>query len=72
MVPTMARTILYRKPSAQTAMEMSGPSRSARHQCTVRTVVRVSVPTERTAAKSCVPSKARPARASRSKSSGWG
>ena len=29
MVPTMARTILYRKPSAQTAMEMSGPSRSA-------------------------------------------
>ena len=41
---------------------MSGPSFSQRHQCTVRTVVFVSVPTERTARKSCVPSKAAAAR----------
>ena len=61
MVPTIARTILYKKPSAQTYMRISLPERSARHQCTVRTVVFVSVPTLRTAAKSCVPSNAAPA-----------
>ena len=38
----MARTMLYKKPSAHTAMEIIAPSRSARHQCTVRTVVRVT------------------------------
>ena len=39
MVPTMARTMLYRKPSAQTATFISSPSFSARHQYIVRTVV---------------------------------
>ena len=61
MVPTMARTMLYKNPSAQTATLIMSPSRQARHQCTVRTVVLVCVPTLRTALKSCRPSKASPA-----------
>lgn len=59
MVPTMARTMLYRNPLAHTRTVIKSPSRPARHQYTVRTVVRVSVPTLRTAAKSWVPSKGR-------------
>ena len=54
----MARTMLYKKPLAHTRTVMRSPSRSVSHQYTVRTVVFVSVPTLRTAAKSCVPSKA--------------
>ena len=55
----MARTMLYKNPLAHTRTVMRSPSRSASHQYTVRTVVFVSVPTLRTAAKSCVPSKGR-------------
>ena len=68
----MARTMLYRKPLAHTDTVISSPAFSARHQYTVRTVVFVSVPTLRTAAKSWVPSKARAASAMRPISRGCG
>ena len=72
MVPTIARHILYRKPLAQMEMVIRSPSFSALHQCTVRTVVLVWVPSLRTALKSWVPSKARPARRISSMSRCWG
>ena len=72
MVPTMARHMLYRKPSAQMEIVIRSPSFSALHQCTVRTVVLVSVPRERTALKSWVPSKALAARCISVRSRRWG
>ena len=61
-----------RSVGTETKTVMRSPSLSALHQYTVRTVVLVSVPTERTARKSWVPSKAFAARAISSMSRCWG